>query len=122
MAGAVLVVDDDPSLARSLRDVLEGYDLTLDAAEDAQSARTMLDSGDYCGMVLDLVLPDGTGFDVLRYTEEKSIDVSIVVVSQKLPSYVREILSETRVKLVFPKPADPRILAAVVLGMCGIQR
>ena len=122
MAGAVLVVDDDPSLAQSLREVLTGFDLTLDAAEDAQSARSMLESGDYCGMVLDLVLPDGTGFDVLRYADEKAINIPIVVVSQKLPTYVREMLDETRVKLVFPKPADPRVLAAVVLGMCGIQR
>lgn len=120
MAGAVLVVDDDPSLAASLRAALASREVVLDSATDAATAIALLDRGGYCGVVLDLILPDGNGFDVLRHIERNAIGVSIVVVSQKLPDYVREMLEEDQVKLVFPKPVDPRLLAAVVLGLCGI--
>lgn len=80
----------------------------------------LLDSGRYCGLVLDLVLPDGSGFDVLRHIEKNGITVVTVVVTAKLPAYVLRMLEEEHVKLVFPKPVDPRLLGAVVLGMCGI--
>jgi DNA-binding response OmpR family regulator len=80
----------------------------------------MLDRGSYCGLVLDLILPDGNGFDVLRHIEREQIRIAIVVVSAKLPGYVREMLDAEQVKLVFPKPVDARLLGAVVLGMCGI--
>jgi DNA-binding response OmpR family regulator len=120
MAGAVLVVDDDPSLAVSLRNALASQDVVIDSATDAATAAALLDERRYCGLVLDLVLPDGSGFDVLRHIESKGIGVAIVVVTQKLPAYVREMLAEEQVKLVFAKPVDARLLGAVVLGMCGI--
>jgi DNA-binding response OmpR family regulator len=120
MTGGVLVVDDDPSLAESLRAALASHNVTVDAATDTASAAAMLDGGTYCGLVLDLVLPDGNGFDVLRHIEREHIRIAIVVVSAKLPGYVREMLDAEQVKLVFPKPVDARLLGAVVLGMCGI--
>lgn len=122
MAGAVLVVDDDVTLAASLRDTLASEDVTIEEAVDATSACALLDEQRFCGLVLDLVLEDSNGFEVLRYLERQKIAIPTIVVTQKLPAYVREMLAEEQVKLVFPKPVDPRLLGAVVLGMCGIAR
>ena len=121
MAGAVLVVDDDVTLAESLREALASEDVTIHSATDAATASAMLDSQKYCGLVLDLVLEDSNGFEVLRHMERLKITSPTIVVSQKLPSYVREMLAEEQVKLVFPKPVDARLLGAVVMGMCGIS-
>jgi DNA-binding response OmpR family regulator len=120
MAGAVLVVDDDVTLARSLRETLASEDVTIEDAADATTACALLDEGRFCGLVLDLVLENSNGFEVLRYLERAGVTIPTIVVTQKLPEYVREMLTDAQVKLVFPKPVDPRLLGAVVLGMCGI--
>ena len=120
MAGSVLVVDDDLSLAGSLREALASDDVHIEVAVDAASACALLDERRFCGLVLDLVLEDSNGFEVLRHLERSGIDVPTIVVTQKLPSYVREMLAEEQVKLVFPKPVESRLLSAVVLGLCGI--
>ena len=120
MAGVILVVDDDVTLAASLRAALTSEEVTIEEAVDAASACALLDERRFCGLVLDLVLEDSNGFDVLRYLERQKIGIPTIVVTQKLPSYVREMLAEEHVKLVFPKPVDPRVLGAVLMGMCGI--
>ena len=121
MAGVVLVVDDDLSLADSLRSTLSTDDVQIEVAVDAQTACSMLDERRFCGLVLDLVLEDSNGFEVLQHLERNAINIPTIVVTQKLPAYVREMLAEEQVKLVFPKPVEPRLLGAVVLGLCGIS-
>lgn len=121
MAGSVLVVDDDPSVVAALRLGLAGKDVVVESAVDVAGARLTLSERSYCGLVLDLALPDGSGFDVLAYLDRIGLVIPTIVITQKLPSYVREMLNEERVKLVFPKPIEPRLLAALVLGLCGLE-
>lgn len=120
MAGSILVVDDDLTLAAALRDALIAHDIVIHEAADAPAACLLLEQQRYCGLVLDVVLDAGNGFDVLRHMARQKITVPTIVVTRKLPAYVREMLAEEQVKLVFPKPVDPRLLGAIVLGLCGI--
>jgi two-component system response regulator ResD len=117
--GKVLVVDDDPSIIQLLRDALAKEGVTVDGAHDVKSAVALLDTHTFCCLVLDLVLENSSGFDVLRELERRKLLLPAVVVSERLPTYVREMLREDQVKLVFPKPMDTRLIAAVVLGLCG---
>ena len=121
MAGTILVVDDDEQFLDSVRAVLTTPEVTVETAVTAAEACQKLDRGIFCGLVLDVVLGDGSGFDVLRHMEKTGKAIPTVVVTQKLPLYVREMLDEDLVKMVFPKPIEPRLLAAVVFGLCGIE-
>ena len=116
-----LVIDDDPALGRALIEALGHHPMQVDLAYDVDSAMQMLSSKQYGGLVLDLVLGRGSGFDVLRYMERNDIIVPTIIVTEKLPAYVREMLDEKLVKLVFPKPVQPKLLAIVVLGLCGLS-
>lgn len=118
--GSVLIVDDDPAVVEALRRVLP-EDVEVASAADAATATAMLDAQPYCGLVLDMVLETGSGFDVLRHMETRQLRIPTVVITSKLPSYLREMLHEDQVKLVFPKPIDARLLAAIVTGLCGIS-
>ena len=63
----VLIVDDDPDLCASLRDVLEerGYRVCL--AHDVRTAAEQLHAGDpFAVILLDMTLPDGDGTEVFR--------------------------------------------------------
>ena len=119
MAGSVLIVDDDPSVVESLRAVLPP-EVVLASAADAATANAMLDGREFCGMVLDLILVESSGFDVLKHMKTNGVIVPTIVLSQRVPSYVREMLDQDQVKLVFTKPIEARLLAAVVLGLCGM--
>jgi DNA-binding response OmpR family regulator len=117
--GKVLVVDDDPNVTTSIGAALREHGVAVEVATSAAAASELLDSHSFCGMVLDLVLHDSSGFDVLRDVERRKLLLPTIVVTEKLPAYVREMLSENQVKLVFPKPVDTRLIAMVVLGLCG---
>lgn len=118
MPGKVLVVDDDPAVVLSLREALGKHGVVIESATNAAAAATLLDSHTFCGLVLDLVLDDSSGFDVLRDLERRQLQLPTIILTEKLPSYVREMLSEEQVKLVFPKPVDTRLVATVVVGLC----
>jgi two-component system, OmpR family, KDP operon response regulator KdpE len=62
----VLVVDDEPQILRALRTSLRGAGYEVDTAETAESALAAAALRPPEAVVLDLVLPDGTGTDVAR--------------------------------------------------------
>jgi len=67
----ILLIEDNPGFAEGLRQNLEfdGYRVTV-AADVAASARAMsADPPDL--IILDLMLPDGNGYDVLRTIRER---------------------------------------------------
>ena len=117
----VLVVDDDVTIAAELRGELSEYRVNIESVTDAPAAVAALDASPFCGLILDLVLENGSGFDVLDHIARNKLQVPIVVLTGKLPAYVREMLNAEHVKLVIPKPVEPRLLATIVLGLCGIS-
>ena len=62
----VLVVDDEPQILRGVRVVLRNAGFHVDTAETVAEALDALAVRPPDALVLDLVLPDGTGVDVLR--------------------------------------------------------
>ncbi|MFC4173248.1 response regulator [Microvirga sp. GCM10011540] len=62
----ILVVEDDEVLLDGLRVGLELHGYTVDAMASCGDARTALETAEFDAVVLDLMLPDGSGLDVLR--------------------------------------------------------
>jgi two-component system, OmpR family, KDP operon response regulator KdpE len=62
----VLVVDDEPQILRGLRVVLRNAGYQVDVAATKAEALDALAARPPDAMVLDLVLPDGTGIEVAR--------------------------------------------------------
>jgi two-component system, OmpR family, KDP operon response regulator KdpE len=60
----VLVVDDEPQIVRALKVILRGAGYTTEAAESRQQALDAVSVRPPDAMVLDLVLPDGSGVEV----------------------------------------------------------
>jgi two-component system, OmpR family, KDP operon response regulator KdpE len=76
----VLVVDDEPQIVRGLRVVLRNAGFRVDSAATKEEALDALSHRPPDAVLLDLVLPDGSGVDVCRQVREWS-HVPIVVVS-----------------------------------------
>jgi two-component system KDP operon response regulator KdpE len=62
----VLVVDDEQQILRALRTSLRGAGYEVDTAETAETALAAAAMRPPDAVILDLVLPDGTGIDVCR--------------------------------------------------------
>jgi two-component system KDP operon response regulator KdpE len=66
MSARVLVVDDEPQILRALRTSLHGAGYEVETAETAEAALAALAANPPDAVVLDLVLPDGSGTAVCR--------------------------------------------------------
>jgi DNA-binding response OmpR family regulator len=74
----ILIVDDEPGLRKMLKEILqhEGFFRVLTAA-NCDQARKLFLSGKPDGVILDVMLPDGDGFELMR--EFRSISKSPVL-------------------------------------------
>ncbi|MBT4576472.1 MAG: response regulator, partial [Candidatus Cloacimonetes bacterium] len=62
----MLIVEDNEILRKSVIQLLEDENVTIDDAKDGKSVIEKLHSTEYDCMILDLSLPDITGFDLLK--------------------------------------------------------
>ena len=76
----VLVVDDEPQILRALQTTLRGAGYDVDTAATAESALASAAAHPPAVVILDLVLPDGSGTDVARELRTWS-EAPIVVLS-----------------------------------------
>jgi two-component system KDP operon response regulator KdpE len=75
----VLVVDDEPQILRALRTGLRAAGYEVDTAESAEGALAAAGLHPPDAMILDLVLPDGTGTEVTRELRKWSAAPVIVL-------------------------------------------
>jgi two-component system KDP operon response regulator KdpE len=78
----VLVVDDEPQIRRALETTLRGAGYVVEAAATAGEALTRAAARPPDAVILDLVLPDGSGVDVCRdlrsWTQAPVVVLSVV--------------------------------------------
>jgi CheY-like chemotaxis protein len=67
----LLVVEDDAAERMSIEELLRHDDIAIDTAGDGAQALRMLADGGYDCVVLDLRLPDMTGFDLIDRVQEQ---------------------------------------------------
>ncbi len=76
----ILVVDDEPQILRALGTTLRGAGYTVDTAATAESALAAAAAQPPAAVILDLVLPDGSGTDVCRELRTWT-DAPVIVLS-----------------------------------------
>jgi DNA-binding NtrC family response regulator len=81
MAQHILIVDDEPLIGKSLRQVLtrRGYRVTV--AASAAEARAAFVPGEFSLALLDLRLPDGTGIELLQEFHEAQDDLLAILMT-----------------------------------------
>jgi two-component system OmpR family response regulator len=69
----VLVVEDEPKMAALLRRGLREEGLVTEVVTTGQEALWLAGEGSYELIVLDVMLPDGDGFEICRGLRERGI-------------------------------------------------
>jgi adenylate cyclase len=121
-AAWILVVDDDPVSRAMLTQLLEQDGHRVETAADGRRAIEMLHADPFDVVLLDVVMPELDGFEVLsrmkRDEEMKHIPVLMITALDDVESAVRCI--ETGAEDYLPKPFDPVVLRARVRA--GLSR
>ena len=77
----VLLVEDTPSLSMVYQSALERSGLTVLPVFSAREARASLERNASRIVLLDLMLPDGNGLDILREIQAQAPDTRVVVIT-----------------------------------------
>lgn len=76
-----LVIEDDPTVRLLVKKALENHGGDIVEADSVGSGQEKAENGSFDMIILDLRLPDGTGYDVCVNLREKEITTPILVLS-----------------------------------------
>ncbi|MBW3563917.1 MAG: sigma-54 dependent transcriptional regulator [Acidobacteria bacterium] len=77
----VLIVDDDRATTAGMADVVEEWGYEAEVAYDVNTARKAIDHLVPDVVLLDLVLPDGDGLDLLRDVQSRYPDLPMIILT-----------------------------------------
>ena len=79
----LLYAEDEADMAEAVTDVLSCHKFIVDAVADGAEALEYALSGDYDGIILDLMLPRKSGLEVLRELREAGIAAPVLLLTAK---------------------------------------
>jgi DNA-binding response OmpR family regulator len=79
----ILIVEDEPHMRMGLKDNLEFEGYEVDYAEDGELATSKILSNQYSLILLDVMLPKASGFDVCKKIRKEGIKTPVILVTAK---------------------------------------
>ena len=108
----VLVVDDDPEIRSLLARYLEGQGFRVSTAANRTDCEKQLVDGDFDLLVLDVMLPDGSGLDICRSLQDGRSRMPVILLTALKEDVDRIIGLELGADDYLGKPFNPRELVA----------
>jgi DNA-binding response OmpR family regulator len=81
--GRVLLIEDEPTLARGVADAFRARGFHVDIAQDGERGLDAAISGNADLILLDLMLPKVNGYEICRTVRAHGLDVPIVMLTAK---------------------------------------
>jgi len=79
----ILIIEDEVTLSKTLAEGLKEYGYQNDIAESLTDGRYFLDIRNYDLVLLDWMLPDGNGIDLIPEIKEKRSKTAVIVLSAR---------------------------------------
>jgi two-component system response regulator CpxR len=107
----ILLADDDEELCQLLRDFLEREGFVVDVAHDGETALQRAAGGGYDALILDVMLPQRSGLELLRELRRSS-QLPVLMLTALGEDIDRILGLELGADDYVPKPCNPREIAA----------
>lgn len=107
----ILVIDDDVELCGLVSEYLAPEGFQVEAVHDGKTGLDRALNGNYLLIVLDVMLPNMNGFDVLRNIRDKS-RIPVLLLTARGEDVDRIVGLEIGADDYLPKPFNPRELVA----------
>lgn len=115
---SALIVEDDPAIRRLVEKLLTRRHIAIDTAQDGREAVNKLLSGTYSVLILDLMVPEVNGFEVIEFMKRENMRIPVAVVSAVSQQALTRLDLDI-VKLVISKPFDVDEFTRGVLELCA---
>ena len=79
----ILVVEDEVRLVESLGEILKGQKYTCDLVFDGRDGLDYAESGIYDVILLDIMLPKMSGFDVVKELRKKKVSTPVILLTAR---------------------------------------
>ena len=113
-----LVVEDDPAIRRLVEKLLTRLKIEIDVAGDGRTAIEKLRANHYSVLVLDLMVPELDGFEIIEMIKKEEMNVPVAVVSAVSQQALTKLDLDV-VKLVISKPFDVDEFTKAILELCA---
>ncbi len=116
----ILIVEDDEPTQMLLRAIMSRFGYASEVAANGKQALDLLGQHEYAVILLDLMMPEVGGHDVLAFLKEQSSSTPVIVCTAAGIA-TSGSFDPTVVKAVVRKPFDVEELAIIVEGLVGQQ-
>lgn len=79
----ILIIEDENELANSIFNYLQNEDYSCQIAPDAQEARELIHLFSFDCILLDIMLPYGSGLDLLKELKQQNKQDGVIIISAK---------------------------------------
>jgi DNA-binding response OmpR family regulator len=116
----VLVIDDEPAVHRLLQIILEDECFDIVGMEESKDSGDMLSRSKPDLIILDIMMPEVNGFDVLRVlkSDEETRDIPVIILTASNRHDDRETARKLGAEQYITKPFQPAELLKVVRALC----
>jgi DNA-binding NtrC family response regulator len=118
----VLLVDDEPAIRFAMRDFLEAHGLAIDEAADCQSAIAAFRTARADVTVIDYLLPDGSGLELLARLRAIEPDASVVLLTAHASIDLAVRAIKEGAEQFLTKPIELPALQVVIQRVLEAQR
>ena len=124
LAGAtILVVEDDPGVLRAVQRILASIHDVV-PAQGAREAEALLKEREFDIAIVDIHLPDGSGYEINRVIHELGLDTDVILMTgstSRRDQKLFQALEDDAFYFLF-KPFDRRVLIALVERCLRIRK
>ncbi len=79
----ILIIEDEQEIAQSIKNYFKNNGVQCETAKNYKEALNKIENYDYDCILLDLMLPDGDGFDILKELKRKNKTEGVIIISAK---------------------------------------
>jgi DNA-binding response OmpR family regulator len=117
MSDKVLIVDDDPAVCKLLEKVMHSNDLETNVADSGLAALNQLKNHTYDMILMDVMLGDMEGFEVIKRLRSQGNQTPVMIVSGRNEDYDSLYGLSVGADDYITKPFRPLVLGAKVKAL-----